>query len=159
MPMTTLGRSAPFSDSSSSSCTITSMVLPFSSPLTGAAIRRTSSPSCSTIWSSLWGSPGAKPRRDLLGGLVLGHRVQAQDRPLRVLEGAEKCLRFFGDDDQSVSLFYREDTEGCPEHPNGTPKQRESFTVPYLPVPTISLAFSVRGFFSSSSSCALLLRR
>jgi hypothetical protein len=56
MPMPTLGLSAPFSDSS---CTTTSMVLPLSSSLTGAAIRSTSSPSCSMIWSSPWGSPGA----------------------------------------------------------------------------------------------------
>jgi hypothetical protein len=40
-----------------------------------------------------------KAERDLLGGLVLGHWVQAQDGPLRVLDGAEKRLRFFGDDD------------------------------------------------------------
>src|SRR5918995_3753776 len=58
MAMPTLGASDPFSDLS---WTTTSMVLPLRSPLTGAPMRNTSSPSCSTTWSSSLGSPAAKP--------------------------------------------------------------------------------------------------
>jgi hypothetical protein len=101
MVMSTLGLSAPFSDS----CTITSIVLPLSNSLRGGGDTQYLLAFLFDDLVVVVGLAGCKAERDLLGGLVLGHRVQAQDGPLRVFNGAKKRLRLLSDDDQNVPPF------------------------------------------------------